>query len=123
VSHLLLWDGTCGLCRRAVEWVRARDVRHRFDPVPYQDARDPRVTAALRTACVRAVHVITEDGRVLRAGRASLFVLGETGWPRAAAVLRVPPFVWAVEAAYRLVASNRRLFGRLLFRGRGRDAR
>ena len=113
--HLLLWDGTCGLCRRATEWVRRRDRSGRFDIVPYQDASTPPMTPELRAACRRAMHVVTADGRTLRAGRASLFILQETGNRRLAAVLGFPPLVWLVELAYRFVARNRSQLSWLIF--------
>lgn len=71
----------------------------------------------LYTACSRALHVVTQSGAVLRAGRAALFVLDQIGHPGLARILGVPPLVWAVELGYRLVASNRSLFSRLFFRG------
>jgi predicted DCC family thiol-disulfide oxidoreductase YuxK len=111
--HYLLWDGACGFCRRAVEWVARRDLAGRFEIVPYQVAASPPMTPELRDACRRAVHVVTTDGRVLRAGRASLFVLGQTGYPRLARLLSVPPLVWIVELGYVLVARNRSLVSRL----------
>jgi predicted DCC family thiol-disulfide oxidoreductase YuxK len=114
-NHVILFDGACGLCRRAVDWVGRRDRARRFDALPYQDAPAPPMTPALRAACARAVHVITRDGRVLSAGRASLFVLGELGYSRTAMVLGSPPLLWIVEAAYRLVARNRGFFGQFLF--------
>jgi predicted DCC family thiol-disulfide oxidoreductase YuxK len=113
--HLLLWDGKCGLCRRAVEWVRRRDRSGQFDIIPYQEATTPPMTPELRAACRLAMHVVTADGRVLRAGRASLFVLGETGSRRLAAFLGLPPFVWAVELVYRIVARNRSQLSWLIF--------
>jgi predicted DCC family thiol-disulfide oxidoreductase YuxK len=113
--HLLLWDGACGLCRRAVEWVRRRDRAERFDIVPYQEATTPPMTPELRAACRRAMHVLTADGQVLRAGRASLFVLRETGHHRLAAVLSLPPFVWVVELVYRIVARHRAQLSWLIF--------
>jgi predicted DCC family thiol-disulfide oxidoreductase YuxK len=113
--HLLLWDGKCGLCRRAVEWVRRRDRAERFEIVPYQQAPVPPMTPELRAACQRAMHVVTADGDVLRAGRASLFVLKETGNRRLAAVLGLPPLVWGVELAYRIVARNRSQLSWLIF--------
>jgi predicted DCC family thiol-disulfide oxidoreductase YuxK len=116
--HLLLWDGKCGLCRRATEWVRRRDRTGRFDIVPYQEATTPPMTPELRVACRRAMHVLTADGRTLRGGRASLFVLKETGNRRLAAVLSVPPFVWVVELAYRIVAKNRSQLSWLIFPAR-----
>jgi predicted DCC family thiol-disulfide oxidoreductase YuxK len=74
------------------------------------------MTPALYEACQRAIHVITSDGRVLRAGRAALFILERCGLPWTARVLRVPPLVWMVELGYWLVARNRRFFARFLFR-------
>ena len=74
------------------------------------------MTDALAAECERAVHVLGPDGTRLRAGRASLFVLERTGFPRLARVLRRPPLVWAVEAGYQVVARNRPFFARFLFR-------
>ena len=74
------------------------------------------MTDALRVACAAAVHVITPEGKVLRAGRASLHVLGRLGLRRTAAALSIPPLVWLVEVGYSIVARNRPLFSRLMFR-------
>lgn len=71
------------------------------------------MTEALRTRCERAMHVVTPQGRILRAGRASLWILEELGFRRIARVGRVPPIVWAVELGYRIVARNRQFFGSL----------
>lgn len=71
----------------------------------------------LSAACARAVHVVTDEGRVLRAGRAALFVLGLLGWPRLAWLGGSIPLVWLVELAYWVVARNRLFFSMLLFRG------
>ncbi len=113
--HLLLWDGKCGVCRRAVEWVRRRDRAERFAIIPYQEAPSPPMTPELRAACRRAMHVLTTDGRTLRAGRASLFVLKETGSRRLAALLGLPPLVWAVDAGYWIAARNRSRLSWLIF--------
>lgn len=113
---LLLWDGECGLCRRAVHWAERRDQGHAFRAVPYQQAPSPPMTPELRIACARAVHLLTSEGTVLRAGRACLWVLERTGHPLASRLLALPPLVWAVELGYWLVARNRRLASRLLFR-------
>jgi hypothetical protein len=73
------------------------------------------MTPALREACKRAVHVVTNTGTILKAGRASLFVWEQLGHRASARALRIPPLIWAVELGYRIVASNRRFFSRLLF--------
>jgi hypothetical protein len=75
------------------------------------------MTPALREACARAVHVICQDGRVLRAGRASLFIAGQVGFRRSARLLVLPPLIWFVEFGYLIVSRNRNFFGRFLFRG------
>ena len=73
------------------------------------------MTPALRAACERAVHVLTADGRVLRAGRASLFIAEQVSYGTIARLLRLPPFVWLVEIGYQIVARNRPFFARFLF--------
>ena len=76
------------------------------------------MTPALREHARTAVQVITADGRHLSAGRAILFALEETNWhPRAVRLAARRPFIWFVELGYGIVARNRSLFGRFLFRG------
>ena len=113
-QHLLLWDGDCGFCRRVVSSIERHDVRGAFEAVPYQQAPADRVGPAVREASAKAVHVVTRDGRVLAAGRASLFVLQELGWPRTARVLSLPPCVWAVELGYHVVSKHRGRISRWL---------
>ena len=74
------------------------------------------MTRELAEACETALHVVTDDGRVLKAGRACLFALAVLGWRRTARLLSLPPLVWVVELGYRLVARHRPFFARFLFR-------
>ncbi len=74
------------------------------------------MTPELREACGRAMHVITSDGRVLKAGRASLFILSQVGFRWFARVMGWVPFIWFVELGYYIVARNRHFFSRFLFR-------
>ncbi|HXV80159.1 MAG TPA: DCC1-like thiol-disulfide oxidoreductase family protein [Candidatus Binatia bacterium] len=113
--HWLFWDGSCNFCRRLVAWVKRKDIDHRFEVLPYQMAPSPPMTPTLYAACEKAVHVVKADGGTLRGGRACLFVLGTLGWTSARILWR-PPLVWAVDLGYWIVASNRRLFARLLSR-------
>lgn len=76
----------------------------------YQDAPWPPMTDELAERCKRAVQVITPAGQTLAAGRASVCVLGLIGYPRLARLAGCPPFIWAVELGYWLVARNRRFF-------------
>lgn len=74
------------------------------------------MTSELYRACQKAVHIITTDGQILRAGRASMFVLAEIGYPRwLICPLTWPPLIWLVELGYQLVAQNRSFFSKFLF--------
>ena len=115
-QYWLLWDGDCGFCRRAVVWALRRDRAGLLVAQPYQQVPWPPMDEALAAACGRAVHLRHPDGRQERAGRACLRVLGLVGYPKTAACLRLPPLVWGVELWYWMVARNRMLFSRLMFR-------
>jgi predicted DCC family thiol-disulfide oxidoreductase YuxK len=112
--HVLLWDGRCGFCQQCVTWLMHQPGASGFEAMPYQNAAPPLVTPEIKRASARAMHVLTIDGRVLKAGRASLFILEKLGWRWTARVLSWPPFVWLVELAYKLVAVNRNRISRLL---------
>lgn len=114
--HLLLWDGRCGFCRRSAQWVGRQDTEGQFEILPYQDAPAPPMTEALRRRCAHAAHVITTGGEVIGAGRALLFIIRALGWPRLAWILSLPPLVWAIEVGYWIVARNRMIFSRFMFR-------
>ncbi len=114
-KHLILWDGECGLCRRAVSWVPSCDSERQFQLCPYQDCPTPPMTPQLSAACERAVHVITEDGKTLRAGRAVLFVLERCGIGFPARLMSFPPFIWFIEIGYWIIANNRNFFAHFLF--------
>ena len=115
-QYWLFWDGECGFCRRSVDWVQQRDARRLIHPVPYQHAPRPPMTDRLAEQCQRAIHVLTPDGTILSAGKASLCLLELIGYPRTARLAGLPPFIWFVECGYWLVARNRNFFSRLLFR-------
>lgn len=70
------------------------------------------MTPALAAACAEAVHVVTADGKILKAGRAVLFVLEVLGYRRFARLFAKRPLIWGVEAGYRLVARYRGLLAR-----------
>ena len=78
------------------------------------------MTPDIFKACEQAVHVVTNDGRVLKAGRATLFVLERIGWGWFARLLSYPPLVWIVEIGYWIFAHSRPFFALVMFR-RERD--
>lgn len=76
------------------------------------------MTPQLYAACQQAAHVITTEGRIIKAGRASLFVLAEVSYPRwLVRPFTWPPLIWFVECGYRVVANHRSFFDRFLFTG------
>lgn len=70
------------------------------------------MTPELRDACARAVHVITPEGEMLRAGRATLDVLERLGYRRLVWPLKRRPLLWLVELGYRWVARHRGWIGK-----------
>jgi predicted DCC family thiol-disulfide oxidoreductase YuxK len=122
VSTLLIWDGECGFCRNALHWMLRRDHAGQFQPVPYQELPSPPMTPALRWQAERAVQVITPGGQQISGGRAVLFVLQQVGWhPVLVRLASRWPLVWVVELGYWIVARNRSLFSRFLFRSQGKQ--
>ena len=115
-QYWLFWDGDCGFCRRAVAWVKRHDITDAIRAVPYQEASRPPMTDVLAKRCAKAIHVITPQGTILSAGRASLCILGLIGYLRLATVLSFPPLLWFVELGYWIVARHRYFFSRFLFR-------
>jgi predicted DCC family thiol-disulfide oxidoreductase YuxK len=115
-AHLVLWDGDCGFCGRAIAWLQRNDRQDRFRFIKYQEAPSPPMTPELYRACSKAVHVIAREGSIRRGGRAALFILEHEGWGPIARLLGLPPFIWIVELGYRVVATNRSLFSRIFFR-------
>ena len=74
------------------------------------------MTPQLYGACQRATHVITADGRIIKAGRATMFVLAEIGYPRWIVYpFTWPPLVWLTELGYWLVSNHRPFFSKFLF--------
>lgn len=121
-QHWLIWDGECGFCRRAVMWFQQQDSERRFRVTTYQSCPSPPMTPELREASARAMQVITSSGRQISGGRSVLFVLRTAGWHATLMrVASVPPLVWLVELGYRVVARNRQLFSRMLFRKQPTD--
>ncbi len=113
-KHLVLWDGGCGFCRRCVNFLRSHDRFGGLEFCPFQEAD---LTPELRDACSRAMHVIKTDGDILKGGRAALFCARFTRWHQLARVGEWPVFLPFVELGYKVVAANRSLLSKWLFRG------
>lgn len=114
----LIWDGECRFCGNAVAWFERLDTARRFITVPAQACPSPPMTPERLEVARRAMIVITEDGKQLTGGDAVLYVLQGVGWKAPLMrILRKPPFIWAVNGGYRIVANNRQFFSRIFFPG------
>lgn len=109
MSHVLLYDGDCGLCSRVVQFVLRRDRRARFRFAALQSGVGQ---ALLRRHAITSggdtFYVVPQGGgSVLDRSRAALFVAAELGLPwslaRVAAV--IPRRLR--DRAYDVVARNR----------------
>jgi predicted DCC family thiol-disulfide oxidoreductase YuxK len=115
-THVLFFDGVCGLCNRLVQFVLARDRRRAFRFAPLQGGFAARELAprGARPADLETLLVLTAEGDLLRKSRAVVFVLRELGggWGAVARLAVLPAVL--LDRAYDLVARTRyRLFGRL----------
>jgi predicted DCC family thiol-disulfide oxidoreductase YuxK len=108
--HWVLWDGACDFCAWSIAWLRRHDTQGRFRIVPFQSAPPELLQRFSPNALRRGVHVITADGRVLRSGRAVLFIGEQLGYGWLTRPLSLPPMVWVVEGVYWVIA---RLRGKL----------
>ncbi len=105
LPYRLLYDGDCGLCRRFVTWLAARDQQGRLQIAAYQDIPLP---AQVRARARRSLQLIDPPGHREERGRAVLQTLALTGctsinW------LRLPPLIYLVDLGYCWVASHREL--------------
>jgi predicted DCC family thiol-disulfide oxidoreductase YuxK len=62
-SGLLVFDGECGFCTRALGWVRLLDREARLTTLPLQAPGVPERVDATRQACKESLH-FAADGRV-----------------------------------------------------------
>ncbi len=99
---LVIFDGDCHFCRRWIE--RWREMTgETVEYAPFQEAASRFPEIALKNF-EEALHFIDSDEKVYRGAEAVFRSLGRT-W----CYERVPGFAAVTEAAYRVIAANRRL--------------
>ena len=112
---ILLYDGSCGFCRRSVALLVRLDPDHRVARVDMTSAAaEPLMSTISPARRQQSMHVIRPDGRVLHAGVALRAVLcqvqPEATWR---SVGYWPLVGLLIDRAYDLVASLRSPLGRL----------
>jgi predicted DCC family thiol-disulfide oxidoreductase YuxK len=118
-AHLVLYDGTCGLCSGLVQFLLTYDRRNVFAFAPLQSATGRAVVERFGgdPAELTSFYVLADyrarGSRAFARSEAALFVAGQLGWPwKAAALARVLPGA-VLDRAYNVIARNRyRVFGR-----------
>lgn len=118
-THLVLYDGVCGLCNRLLQFLLVRDSRRVFNFAPLQSPTGRAVVARsgnnpddLASFYVFA-NYRSPEAVLFTKGRAALFVARVLGWPwKVAGLFGVLPTA-LLDRLYDVVARNRyRVFGR-----------
>ncbi len=103
----LIYDGECGVCRSAVERVRAWDRLGRLSFLPFQDSTAVRFGIA-PPALAAAMHLVLPDGRVFTGADAvpelGKLLPGKRWWTWGFAV---PGVRAAARRIYRRIAERR----------------
>ncbi len=112
---ILLYDGSCGFCRRCVALLVRLDPDHRVARVDMTSpTAEPMMSTISPTRRQQSMHVIRPDGRVLHAGVALRAVLcqvqPDASW-RSVGYWPLAGFL--IDRAYDLVASLRSPLGSL----------
>jgi predicted DCC family thiol-disulfide oxidoreductase YuxK len=116
---VLLFDGVCGLCHGAVQFVLARDRndRFRFAALQSEKGRAILLRHGRDPTNLDTVYLVVDfdapSERLLSRGAAAVAVLRELGrWRYLAAVLALLPTAWLDFAYDRVAARRYRWFGR-----------
>jgi predicted DCC family thiol-disulfide oxidoreductase YuxK len=107
VKPLLVFDGDCGFCTSAVEFVRGH-LRPGADIEPWQHL-DLTALGLTQVGCEQAVQYRDRDGRWSSGGRAVAEVLRESRvpWSWLGVAAKLPGLRRLVDLAYRVIAANR----------------
>ena len=115
--HLILYDGDCGFCGRAVTLVPPRDSRRafRYDSLHSEEGERVRADCALPTGGPDSLLVVpaasSENLAVLQKSAAVLFVVRHMDWPwRLLSIAGLLPDR-LLDWAYDVVARHRHLLG------------
>jgi predicted DCC family thiol-disulfide oxidoreductase YuxK len=110
----VLYDASCGFCRWAMAWAVRHDRDRVLVAVPIQSPLGGELLADMVSSeRLRSAHVVGEDGRRRSGGAAGAQVLSALTGTRALGRL-ARRFPRATELLYRMVATRRHSFGRLV---------
>ena len=115
----MLWDGSCGFCRRCCEIAERFDEKSTFTFIPYQSVSEEELqrVGLSQRQCSRELKVVTPSGKTLGGAFAVNYFCWQQPKLRPIVFLAlIFPVLWLIEVlVYRMVATNRVLFSRILF--------
>jgi predicted DCC family thiol-disulfide oxidoreductase YuxK len=118
---ILIYDGTCGLCRGGMSWIARRAVKGYFEFLPCEAAeRRARYPWMSERTCVEAMQLILPDGRILAGAAAIPEILKRLrGWRWLVQAFRLPGVELLAPRVYAWVARHRHQISCMLGRPRG----
>jgi predicted DCC family thiol-disulfide oxidoreductase YuxK len=113
---VLFYDGTCGLCRRSIGFIRRAGPR---EPLEYVDVNDDAAMSRFpqidRLSALKHVTLLEPGGTQRRGYNAVTEVLRLLpGWRRAHFLMRLWPIQFVGHIGYHIVGHNRHRISRLL---------
>lgn len=108
---VLIYDGECPVCGKAVEWIRARSDRDAFEFLScHSHDLTRRFPSIDKATCLQAMHLVLPDGTVLIGERAIPEILKQLhGYRWLACLFRLPGAGILSRVFYRWFAKRRRL--------------
>jgi predicted DCC family thiol-disulfide oxidoreductase YuxK len=112
----LIYDGSCPICSKTIEWIEENEREDAFEMVSCQSddmpARFPHVE---RAACMRAMHLVLPDERTLAGEKALPEIFKRLiKYRGAASLFRIPGAKMLSRAFYRWFADRRYSIAHLL---------
>lgn len=117
---VLIYDGECPVCIRAVDWIRARSDPGAFEFLScHADELAKRFPRIEKSACLRAMHLVLPDGSVLIGERAVPEILRRLRrYRRCASLFRLPGAELLSRAFYRWIANKRHRIAKTISPGK-----
>ncbi len=122
-SGVLIYDGECPICQRAVRWVKKAMVPGTIELMPCQDPeRSTRFPEMPQAQCMEAMQFVTPTGEVLSGTDALPHILRRMrGWRWLAWFLELPLIRHLAPPVYRWVARNRYTLSAIVTRKGSKD--
>lgn len=119
MKAVLIYDGECPVCRKAVEWVMNRSLPNAFELLScHSEALRIRFPSIDKADCLQAMHLVLRDGAILAGERAVPEILRRLrGYRWAAALFRLPGVEICSGVFYRWFAKNRFHISKAFFTG------